>query len=134
MKVKMKPLSRLRLFATWWTVAYQASPSMGFSKQEHWSGLPLPSPGDLPDPEIEPGSPALEGDALTSEPPGKPVMTTIAIYYAPSMCQELSVSHVTLKKYPGQNVILRQHFSRGVLGPPASKSSRDFVKCKDSYF
>ena len=107
----MKPLSRLRLFATWWTVAYQASPSMGFSKQEHWSGLPLPSPGDLPDPEIEPGSPALEGDALTSEPPGKPVMTTIAIYYAPSMCQELSVSHVTLKKYPGQNVILRQHFS-----------------------
>ena len=126
--------SRVRLCATQWAAAYQASPSMGFSKQEHWSGLPLPSPGDLPDPEIEPGSPALEGDALTSEPRGKPVMTTIAIYYAPSMRQELSVSHVTLKKYPGQNVILRQHFSRGVLGPPTSKSSRDFVKCKDSYF
>ena len=54
-----------------WTVAYQASPSMGFSKQEYSSGLPLPSPGDLPDPGIEPRSPALEADALTSEPPGK---------------------------------------------------------------
>ena len=44
---------------------------MGFSRQEYWSGLPFPSPGDLPDPGIEPGSPALEADALTSEPPGK---------------------------------------------------------------
>ena len=47
-------------------------PSMGFSSQECWSGLPFPSPGDLPDPGIEPGSPALEADTLTSEPPGKP--------------------------------------------------------------
>ena len=46
---------------------------MGFSKQEYWSGLPFPSPGDLPDPGIEPGSPALEADALTSEPPGRQV-------------------------------------------------------------
>ena len=68
----MKSLSRVRLFATLWTVAYQASPFMGFSKQEYWSGLPFPSPGDLPDPGIEPGPPALEADALTSEPPGKP--------------------------------------------------------------
>ena len=45
---------------------------MGFPKQEYWSGLPFPFPGDLPDPGIEPGSPALEADALTSEPPGKP--------------------------------------------------------------
>ena len=43
---------------------------MGFSRQEYWSGLPVPSPGDLPDPGIDPGSPALEADALTSEPPG----------------------------------------------------------------
>ena len=55
-----------------WTVAYQAPPSMGFSRQEYWSGLPFPSPGDLPDPGIKPGSPTLEADALTSEPPGKP--------------------------------------------------------------
>ena len=66
----MKSLSRVRLFATLWTVAYQAYPSMGFSRQEYWSGVPLPSPGHLPDPGIEPGSPALEADALTSEPPG----------------------------------------------------------------
>ena len=71
-EVKMKSLSHVRLFATPWTVAYQAPPSMGFSWQEYWSGLPFPSPGDLPDPGIEPRSPALGADALTSEPPGKP--------------------------------------------------------------
>ena len=53
-KRKVKWLSRVRLFATPWTVAYQAPPSMGFSRQECWSGWPLPSPGDLPDPRIEP--------------------------------------------------------------------------------
>ncbi|KAI4548985.1 hypothetical protein MG293_001315 [Ovis ammon polii] len=52
---------------------YQAPPSMGFSRQAYWSGLPFPSPGDLPDPGIEPGSPTLEADALNSEPPGKPM-------------------------------------------------------------
>ena len=46
---------------------------MGFSRQEYWSGLPFPSPGDLPDPGIEPRSPTLEAEALTSEPPGKPI-------------------------------------------------------------
>ena len=71
-KVKVKSLSRVRLFATPWTIAYQASPSLGFSRQEYWSGLPFPSPGDLPDPGIEPRSPALEADALTSEPQGSP--------------------------------------------------------------
>ena len=55
-----------------WTVAHQAPPSMGFSRQEFWSGLPFPSPGDLPDPGIEPRSPTLQADALTSAPPGKP--------------------------------------------------------------
>ena len=68
--MKVKSLSRVRLFATLWTVAHQALPSMGFSSQEYWSGLPFPSPGDIPDPGIEPGSPALQADALTSEPPG----------------------------------------------------------------
>ena len=56
-------------FVTPWTVAHQAPPSMEFSRQEYWSGLPGPSPGDLPNPGIEP---ALQADALTSEPPGKP--------------------------------------------------------------
>ena len=67
--VIVKSLSRVRLFATPWTVAYQAPPSVGFSRQEYWSGLPFPSP-DLPNPGIEPGSPALQADALPSEPPG----------------------------------------------------------------
>ena len=58
-----------------WTVAYQAPPlSMEFSRQEYWSGLPFPSPGDLPDPGIEPESPALQADSLPSEPPEKPNM------------------------------------------------------------
>ena len=71
MKVKVKSLSRVRLLATLWTVALQAPLSMGFSRQEYWSGLPFPSPGDLPNPGIKPGSPALQADALSSEPPGK---------------------------------------------------------------
>ena len=71
MEVKVKLLSGVRLFAAPWTVAYQAPPSMGFSRQEYWNGLPFPSPGDLPDPGIKPRSPALEADALTSEPPEK---------------------------------------------------------------
>ena len=53
--------------ATPWTVACQAPLSMGFSRQEYWTGLPFPSPGDLPDPEIEPGSPALQADSLPYE-------------------------------------------------------------------
>ena len=57
--MKVKSLSRVRLFETPWTVAYHAPPPMGFSRQEYWSGLPFPSPEDLPDPGIEPGSPAL---------------------------------------------------------------------------
>ena len=66
--MKVKSLSRVRLFATPWTVAHQAPLSMGFSRQEYCSGLSFPSPGDLPDPGIKPRSPALEADALTSEP------------------------------------------------------------------
>ena len=71
---KVKSCSRVWLFVTPWTVAYQAPPSIRFSRQEYWSGLPFPSPGNLPDPEIEPRSPALEAEALTSEPPGKPAI------------------------------------------------------------
>ena len=54
-----------------WTVAHQPPPSMGFSRQEYWSGVPFPSPGDLPDPGIEPRSLTLQADALTSAPPRK---------------------------------------------------------------
>ena len=63
----MKLLSHVRFFVTPWTVAHQAPPSMGFSRQEYWSGLPFPPPGDLSDPGIEPGSPELQADSLTTE-------------------------------------------------------------------
>ena len=67
-------LSCVPLFTSPWTVAHQAPLSMGFSRQEYWSGLPFPPPGGLPDPGIEPGSPpapALSGGSFTTEPPGK---------------------------------------------------------------
>ena len=64
----MKSLNHVRLFVTPRTVAYQVLPSMGFSRQEYWRGLPFPSPEDLPDPGIEPGSPALKANALLSDP------------------------------------------------------------------
>jgi len=59
-----------------WTVACQTPLSMGFSRQEYWSGLPFLFPGDLPNPGIKPRSPALEADSLLSEPPGKPLISS----------------------------------------------------------
>ena len=73
----MKSLSRVRLFATPWTVTYHPPPSMGFSRQEDWSRLPISSPEDLPDPGIELRSSALQVDSLLSEPPGKPKNTVV---------------------------------------------------------
>ena len=64
---------------TSWTVACKAPLSVGFSRQEYWSGLPFPSPRDLPDPGIEPGLPALQADSLPSEPPGKPFVTSLLL-------------------------------------------------------
>ena len=64
--------SHVQLVVTPSAVAYQAPPSMGFSRKEYWSALSLPSPGDLPDPGVKPESPALRADALPSEPSGKP--------------------------------------------------------------
>ena len=68
---KEKSLSRVQIFLTPWAEAHRASLSMGFSRQEYWSGLPFPSPGDLPDRGTEPRSTALQADALPSEPPWK---------------------------------------------------------------
>ena len=95
----MKSLSHVRLFATLWTVVHQAPPSMGFSRQEYWSGLPFPSLGDLPDPGIKPGSPALEADALSSEPPGKPMSMMLAVGYS-------YIAFIRLKKCPSILVLL----------------------------
>ena len=71
---KVKSLSCVQLFTTPWTVALQAPPSRGVPKQGYWSGLPFPSPGNLPDPGIKPMSPPLQADSLLSEPPGKAIM------------------------------------------------------------
>ena len=69
-----------QLFVTPWTVAHQTPLSVGFTRQEYWSGVPLPPPGDLPNPGLEPASPvspALAGRFFTTEPPGKPKATII---------------------------------------------------------
>ena len=76
-EVKVKLLSCVSLFATPGYVACQAPPSMVFSRQEYWSGLPFPPPGDLPDPGIEPGSPALQVNSLLSDLPGSPKVTQL---------------------------------------------------------
>ena len=70
-------LSRVQLFTTLWTAARQAPLSVEFSKQEYWSGMPFPYPGDLPNTGIQPGSPALQADSLLSESPGKPKNTGV---------------------------------------------------------
>ena len=87
----MKSLSRVWLFATPWTVASQAPLSVGFSRQEYWSGLPFPSPRELPDPRIKPTSPAypeLSGSFFIIESPGKPLL--IIITYQVSLYWEHS--------------------------------------------
>ena len=93
---KVKSLSLVRLFATPWTVAYQAPLSMGFSRQEYWSGLPFPSPEDLPDPGIKPQPPALQTDTLLSEPPGKPI----------NRSNNTTLSHLSEKPSPGLGTCL----------------------------
>ena len=91
LRSEVKSLSRVQLFATPWTIAYQAPQSMGFSRQECWSRLQFPSPGDIPDPGIEPGSPTLQADALPSEPPGKPLLTVKDLLYSTGNSTQYSV-------------------------------------------
>ena len=80
-------LSRVWLFVTPWTVTLQAPLSMGFSRQENWSELPFPSPGDLPYPGSEPGSPALQADSLLSESPGKHMTQKFSFGYIPKVIE-----------------------------------------------
>ena len=99
--VKVKLLSRVWPFVTPWTVAYQAPPSMGFSRQESWSGLPFPSPGDLPDPGIEPGSPALQARQMLSR-----------------------LSHEGSPSTPVRNGEKAEHWARWILGRVRSSTER----------
>ena len=86
----MSSLSHVRLFVTPWTVADQAPPSMGFSRQEYWSGVPFPSPGDLPDPWIEPRSSASQADSLPSEPPAAAAAKSLQL--CPTLCDPMDGS------------------------------------------
>ena len=79
---KTVKVSSFWLSETAWTIAYQAPLSMEFSRQEYWSGLPFPSPGDLPNRGIEPGSPTLQVDSLRSESPGKPMWYPMVLLFA----------------------------------------------------
>ena len=91
-------LSCVLLFSTPWTVALQAPLSMGFRRQEYWSVLPFLSLGDLPNPGIEPRSPALQADALPSEPPGAPNDVSILIN---PVCYALSTRFIEGKTKEG---------------------------------
>ena len=100
---EVKSLRHVRLFVIPWTlcdpldcIAHQAPLSLGFSRQEYWSGLPFPSPGDLPDPGIEPRSPTLQADALTSEPLGKPLCSFLQKLNIDSYFPVCNVSFVSL--------------------------------------
>ena len=99
--------SCVQLFATLWTIAHQAPLSMGFSRQEYWSGLPFFAPGNFPDPGIEPRSTALQVDSLPAEPPGKPNSKTFSSVQ--------SLSHVRLFSTPWTvtyQALLSMGFSR----------------------
>ena len=96
----MKSLSLVRLFATLWTVACQAPLSMGFSRQEYWIRLPFSSPGNPPNPKLEPRSPTLQAASLPTELAGKPMKTGLKLgslaLQAGSLPTELKTN--TLKK------------------------------------
>ena len=96
---EVKSLSRVQLFATPWSVAHQPPPSMEFSRQEYWSGLPFPFPRDLPNLGIEPGSPTLWADAFPSEPPGNPsVMKRSEPPGNPSVMKRTSIFGVSSRR------------------------------------
>ena len=112
-------LSRVRFLATPWTIARQAPLSMGFSRQEYWSGLPFPSPGDLPNLEIEPGSPALQADSLPSEPQGKPQNTLLSLLLSRSVVSDyLQPCGLQLQRYASEDLPLP-----GPSGCPRSQTA-----------
>ena len=116
---KEKLLSRVQLFATPWAVAYQAPQSMEFSRQEYWSRLPFPSPGDLPNPGTEPGSPTLQADTLLSDPPGKPVIHRLKVSESCSVMSDSLWPHGLYSPWnsPGHNTGVSISFSRGLPHP-----------------
>ena len=140
LKVKVKSLSPVQPFSTPWTVAYQAPPSVGFSRQECWSGLPFPSSGDLPNPGIEPGSPALQADALPSAPPGKPnSLATIVCEVTqscPTLCDPMDCSLPDSSVHGIFQAIVLEwiaiSFSRGIF--PIQGSNPSLPHCRQMLY
>ena len=133
-KAEVKSLSRVQLFVTPWTIALQAPPSMGFSRREYWSGLPFPSPGDLPNPGIEAQSlapPVLQADSFPSEPPGEGIQ--------PSKERNLfgrRKKKTEQKKVNTQKVFmspffiyLLSQFKCKTLKSPRPRHTRTFISC-----
>ena len=129
----MKSLSRVQLFATPWAVAYQAPSSMGFSRQEYWSGLPFPSPGDLPNPGIELVLPHCGQTLfLTSEPPGKPMRLEVSgkVWVQMRVCKSsLSMWQQTVG--PNESIgesVKRRKVHAGALGNESSKKEVSAIR------
>ena len=107
-------VSRVRLFVTPWTVAHQAPSSMGFSREKYLDGLPFPSPGELPNPGIEPGSPTLQADALTAElPENAHLLGPLKQYLIPSKRQ------ILIQEVWGGPESLRSSRASGADAPPS---------------
>ena len=124
---KMKALvlfSRVQLFATPLTVAHQAPLSMGILQQKYWSGLPFPSSGDLPDPGIEPGSPASQALSLPSEPPGKPREAKCLVGKTPSSGQSFPSAHKPSQSRHGGQIGRVEFISIHKDGTPEGASLR----------
>ena len=98
----------VQLFATPWTVPHHAPLSMWFPRQEYWSGLPFPSPSELPDPGIKPGSPTLQADSLPSEPPGKPIPEFRPLLFKVGFLDYQQQHHLGAPDQPHLNL----HFNR----------------------
>ena len=133
-KVKVKSLSRVQLLATPWTAAHQAPPSVGLSRQEYWSGSPFLSPGDLHDPGIEPGFPALQADALPAEPPGKPEWEGKAAKSGHMYAHAQSLSRVRLYVTPwtaAHQAPLSTGFPRKNTG--VGRASRELVMDREDW-
>ena len=111
-----------------WTVACQASLSTGFSRQEYWSGVPFPSPGDLPHPGIKPRSPALQADSLTTEIWGKPSLHIIA--YTPIQNKKFFLK----KNNMVWNILLLQLSGRKVVSDTPSNYWRPLMKFKITWY
>ena len=117
-------LSRVQLFATWWTTACRTPLSMEFFRQEYWSGLPFPSPGDIPDLVIKHGSPALQADSLLSEPPGKPSASSVFL-------QNIRAGHtvISIETPTGNwNFPLPDSVASSLI--PKSDMAEPLVRCK----